>query len=129
MAWPEQAKVIVPTMADVLCGKSRPGHFDGVTTVVAKLFNIVQPDEAVFGIKDFQQLAIIHRMVEDLCFPVQIIAGDIVRENDGLAMSSRNRFITDIERPTANQLYRTLHWVKAKIEQGCTDYLALESKA
>ena len=125
----EQTKVTVPIMSDILCGKSRPGHFDGVTTVVAKLFHIIQPDEAVFGLKDFQQLAIIRRMVQDLCFPVQIIAGDIVREEDGLAMSSRNRFITDAERPAANQLYRTLCWVKAHIEKGHRDYLALEAKA
>ena len=90
----EQARVIVPGMTDLLCGASRPGHFEGVTTVVSKLFNIVQPDEAVFGLKDFQQIAVIRRMVEDLCMPVTIVPGDIVREKDGLAMSSRNHFIT-----------------------------------
>ena len=125
----EQTKVTVPVMPDILCGKSRPGHFDGVTTIVAKLFHIIQPDKAVFGLKDFQQLTIIRRMVEDLCFPVRIVAGDIVREADGLAMSSRNRFITDTERPAAKQLYQTLCWIKAQIEEGHKDYLTLESKA
>ena len=122
-----QTRVIVPTMSDILCGKSRPGHFEGVTTVVTKLFHIVQPDKAVFGMKDFQQLAIIRRMVADLCFHVEIIGGDIVREKDGLAMSSRNRFITDSERPRANQLYRTLCWIKSQIALGCKEYLTLES--
>ncbi len=124
-----QTRVIVPTMADVLCGASRPGHFEGVTTVVSKLFNIVQPDIAVFGIKDFQQLAIIRRMVEDLCMPVDIIAGDIVREDDGLAMSSRNGFITEEERPKASQLYRTLQWVCSEIGGGARNFHELEIEA
>jgi len=124
-----QTRVIVPGMANVLCGASRPGHFEGVTTVVAKLFNIVQPDLAVFGIKDFQQLAIIRRMVEDLCLPVKIVAGDIVREHDGLAMSSRNSFLTDKERPTANQLYKSLVWVCEKIDEGRRDLHVLEGTA
>lgn len=124
-----QARVIVPSMADVLCGKSRPGHFEGVTTVVTKLFNIVQPDVAVFGLKDFQQLAIIRRMVEDLCMSVKIIAGEIVREADGLAMSSRNGFITANERPRANQLHRSLCWIAEAIKQGERDFAMLENAA
>lgn len=125
----EQTRVIVPTMTDVLCGASRPGHFEGVTTVVTKLFNIVQPDEAVFGIKDFQQLAVIRRMVEDLCLPVKIIAGDIVREADGLAMSSRNGFITTDERPRVAQLNRSLNQVRDAIIAGRSDFSALEASA
>ena len=125
----QQARVIVPSMADVLCGASRPGHFEGVTTVVSKLFNIVQPQKAVFGIKDYQQLAIIRRMVEDLCMPVEVVAGDIVREPDGLAMSSRNVFITEQERPKANQLNSSLNWIVEKIKNGERNYLALEEAA
>lgn len=125
----EQTRVIVPSMTDVLCGASRPGHFEGVTTVVTKLFNIVQPDAAVFGIKDFQQLAVIRRMVEDLCLPVKIIAGDIVREADGLAMSSRNGFITADERPRVAQLNRALNLVRDAIIAGRSDFSALEANA
>lgn len=125
----EQTRVVVPAMTDVLCGASRPGHFEGVTTVVSKLFNIVEPDEAIFGIKDYQQLAIIRRMVEDLCMPVTITAGDIVRETDGLAMSSRNAFITDDERPKANQLNVSLNWVKQAIQKGQHDFKELEAEA
>ena len=124
-----QTRVIVPSMANVLCGASRPGHFEGVTTVVTKLFNIVQPDVAVFGVKDYQQLAIIRRMVEDLCIPVEVIAGDIVREADGLAMSSRNGFITSEERPHANQLQATLRWVEGQILAGERDFARLEAVA
>jgi pantoate--beta-alanine ligase len=121
----EQTRVIVPAMTDVLCGASRPGHFEGVTTVVTKLFNIVQPDEAVFGIKDYQQLAVIRRMVEDLCMPVQISAGEIYREPDGLALSSRNGFIAEAERPRVSQLYRTLRWLAEQIKAGQRDFIAL----
>lgn len=127
----EQTRVIVPTMTNVLCGASRPGHFEGVTTVVTKLFNIVQPDEAVFGVKDFQQLAVIRRMVEDLCMPIQITAGDIVRHEDGLAMSSRNGFLSADERPRVVVLNQTLNAVKDAITGGRRDYevLALEARA
>lgn len=125
----EQTRVVVPSMTNVLCGASRPGHFEGVTTVVSKLFNIVQPDEAVFGIKDFQQLAVIRRMVEDLCIPIKITAGEIFREPDGLAMSSRNSFITALERPHVAQLSRTLNWVKTEIERGQCDFTQLMASA
>src|SRR5690554_1483948 len=121
----EQTRVIVPSMTDVLCGASRPGHFEGVTTVVTKLFNIVQPEEAVFGLKDYQQLAVIRRMVEDLCLPISISAGEVYRETDGLALSSRNTFITAAERPRVKVLYQTLCWLREQIVTGNRAYLAL----
>lgn len=124
-----QTRVIVPSMADVLCGASRPGHFEGVTTVVTKLFNIVQPDIAVFGVKDFQQLAIIRRMVQDLCMPVEIIGGEIVRESDGLAMSSRNGFITPRERPRVTVLNRVINEVRDWILSGEKEFSRLELEA
>ena len=124
-----QTRVICSTMTDVLCGASRPGHFEGVTTVVTKLFNIVQPDEAVFGAKDFQQLAVIHRMVEDLCVSVEIIEAPIHREPDGLAMSSRNGFLNEDERPKANQLHKSLNWIAQQIGAGQRDFLSLEEEA
>ena len=116
-------------MTDVLCGASRPGHFEGVTTVVSKLFNIVQPDEAIFGIKDYQQLAVIRRMVEDLCLPIQVTSAPIHRETDGLAMSSRNRYITDNERPKVIVLKNSLDWMAAQIATGNRHFSDLEALA
>ena len=124
-----QSRVICPTMTDVLCGASRPGHFEGVTTVVSKLFNIVQPDEAVFGIKYYQQLAVIRRMAEDLCMPVQISAAPIHREVDGLAMSSRNSYITEDERPRVTVLKQSLEWIAEQIQGGSKDFFDLEQSA
>ncbi|MCK9469591.1 MAG: pantoate--beta-alanine ligase [Porticoccaceae bacterium] len=125
----DQTRVVCPTMTDVLCGASRPGHFEGVTTVVTKLFNIVQPDLAVFGIKDFQQLAVIRRMVEDLCMAVEIVAAPIHREPDGLAMSSRNSYITAAERPKVAVLHDTLQWMAERIRAGEKNFPALEVEA
>lgn len=124
----QQTRVVVPGMTDLLCGASRPAHFEGVTTVVTKLFNIIEPDEAIFGLKDFQQIAVIRRMVEDLCLSIDIIPGDIVREEDGLAMSSRNIHITEAERPKARQLQLTLQWLRLAINRGRRDFLALEKE-
>jgi pantoate--beta-alanine ligase len=124
-----QSRVICPTMTDVLCGASRPGHFEGVTTVVSKLFNIVQPDEAIFGIKDYQQLAGIRRMAEDLCMPIQISSAPIHREPDGLAMSSRNSYITDEERPLVIVLKDSLVWIAEEIKVGNRDFMGLEKSA
>jgi pantoate--beta-alanine ligase len=124
-----QSRVICPTMTDVLCGASRPGHFEGVTTVVNKLFNIVQPDEAIFGIKDYQQLAVIKRMTEDLCLPVKIISAPIHREPDGLAMSSRNIYITKQERPKVKVLKQVLELIAKQIKAGNLDFTKLELEA
>lgn len=103
-----QTKVIPGDLAEVLCGKSRPGHFTGVTTIVAKLFNMVQPDRAYFGRKDFQQATIIRRMVRDLNMPLEVVVCATVREPDGLAMSTRNRYLSPEARKSAICLWRAL---------------------
>lgn len=102
------ANVSVPGISSLLEGAHRPGHFDGVCTVVSRLFNQVQPDVAAFGKKDYQQLAVIRQMVADLAFPIQIVGGDIVREADGLAMSSRNQYLDAVQRPAATLIHRVL---------------------
>ena len=124
-----QTRVICPLMTDFLCGASRPGHFEGVTTVVSKLLNIIQPNELILGRKDFQQMAILRRMVEDLCFPVNIIEANIHREADGLAMSSRNSFLTVAEKCKASQLYKSLNWVVQMIRSGNKDFNFLQKEA
>ncbi len=110
--------VLVEGLSDKLDGRSRPGHFRGVTTIVAKLFNIVEPDAAFFGQKDAAQLAIIRRMVRDLDFPVEIVACPIVREPDGLAMSSRNAYLSKEERSRALVLQRALQETRRQFEAG-----------
>jgi len=121
--YPEKATtyVTVEGMSDRLCGRSRPGHFRGVTTVVAKLFNIVQPHLAFFGQKDATQVAVIRRMVRDLNFGVEIIVCPIVRESDGLAMSSRNAYLNPQERKSALVLYRALQGLEERFRQGERD--------
>lgn len=114
----EAARVVVPQVSQGLCGASRPGHFDGVATVVSILFHLVWPDVAVFGKKDYQQLAVIRRFVHDLHMPIEILGGETGRETDGLAMSSRNQYLTEDERQTAPQLYQTLCGVREKLAAG-----------
>lgn len=109
-------RVHVPELGDVLEGASRPGHFDGVATVVARLFNMVQPDAAVFGSKDYQQLIVIRRMTLDLAFPVEIIAAPIIREASGLAMSSRNQYLDPGQREKAATIHATLCWMAGQVD-------------
>jgi pantoate--beta-alanine ligase len=120
-----QTEVRVRDLATHLCGRSRPGHFAGVATVVTKLFNIVQPDLAVFGEKDYQQLAIIRRMVSDLNIPVRIVGHPIVREADGLAMSSRNANLDPNNRAAALSLSTALRLARDQVRQGMTDTATL----
>ncbi|HSN71864.1 MAG TPA: pantoate--beta-alanine ligase [Steroidobacteraceae bacterium] len=122
-------RVEVPELSRILCGAYRPGHFEGVTTVVAKLFSIVAPDCAVFGEKDFQQLALIRRMTRDLCMPVEIIGAPTVREPDGLAMSSRNQYLSTAEREVAPALHQILMNAADRLAGGETDHAAIESEA
>lgn len=121
--------VEVPGISEILCGASRPGHFRGVATVVAKLFNMVQPDVACFGEKDYQQLTVLRRMVDDLNIPVKVVGVPSVREADGLAMSSRNGYLSTEERRTAPQLYQCLQEVATRLRNGERDWPQLEQQA
>lgn len=126
-----QTGVTVRDVAQPLCGASRPGHFDGVATVVAKLFNIVRPDVAIFGNKDYQQLAVIRRITADLNMPVELVGMPIVREPDGLAMSSRNAYLSYSERQSALCLYRAIRRARELFTAGerSVDVLAREARA
>ncbi len=111
-------RIHVPDVGDTLEGAHRPGHFDGVATVVAKLFTMVEPDLAVFGQKDWQQLLVVRRLVRELDMPLEILAGPIVREPDGLAMSSRNRYLNGRQRARATELHATLQWMHDSFVEG-----------
>lgn len=121
-------RVDVPGLSAILDGEFRPGHFSGVATVVLKLLNIVQPDVALFGEKDYQQLLIVRRLVADLSVPVEIVGVPIVREADGLAMSSRNQYLTPVERQQAPLLFRTLGETAAALRNGRRDFSRLEAE-
>ena len=125
----QQYNVEPPNLQNELCGAFRPGHFRGVATVVAKLFNIVEPDYTCFGKKDYQQLVILQGMAADLNFRVEIVPVDIGRAADGLALSSRNQYLSEAERKQAPQLYRELQAVARAVENGNRDYAALEQQA
>lgn len=125
----DQTRVTVSGLENRYCGASRPGHFAGVATVVLKLFNIIEPDMAIFGEKDYQQLLVIRHMARDLFIPVSIIGMPTVREDDGLAISSRNLYLDSDQRKIAAGLYRVLQETAATIRSGKTDYALLEKQA
>ena len=124
---PQVYRVQPPPVGDELDGAFRPGFFNGVCTVVLKLFNLVQPDYAVFGKKDRQQLKLVRGMVQQFNLPIQIVPGETVRNDDGLALSSRNNYLSPIERSEAPRLYQTLRGVADAIASGRTDYANLEA--
>ena len=124
-----QTQVVVPEVSEGHCGASRPGHFEGVATVVTMLLNMVQPDVAVFGEKDFQQLAVIRKLARDLMLPVEIVGAPTIREDDGLAKSSRNGYLSSGERKTAPVVYQTLQAIAGELTKGRSDFQALENEA
>jgi len=122
-------QLVAPELGDIFCGAFRPGHFNGVATVVSKLLKMVQPDIAIFGNKDYQQLLVIKKLVADLNLPVEIIGAEIVRETSGLALSSRNRYLSQQEKEIAADLYQTLSGIAEAIKAGNNDYQKLEADA
>jgi pantoate--beta-alanine ligase len=125
----QSVRLAIPAMSGDLCGAHRPGHFDGVLTVVVRLLNIVQPDVLVLGRKDYQQLKLIERMVADLQMPVSVVGGPIEREADGLALSSRNRYLSAAERRVAPRLHEALELTAAALQRGEVDYERLSAQA
>ena len=126
---PQQYTVEPPAIQHILDGEFRPGHFRGVATVVLKLFNIIQPDVAIFGQKDYQQLMVLRNMTRQLALPIEIIGGKTVRSEDGLALSSRNGYLSETERAEAPRLYRELNRIRDAIRSGNTNFANLEQAA
>ena len=126
---PQAVYVALPAVLDELCGAFRPGHFRGMATMVLKLFNIVQPNLAVFGKKDYQQLHIVRRMVSEFNLPIDIVAGETIRADDGLALSSRNGFLSSTERIQASALYGVLYEMSVAIKTGECDFSHVEASA
>lgn len=124
----KQSYVEVPNVSEGYCGESRPGHFRGVATVVCKLFNLVQPDVACFGLKDYQQVQVIQTMVEDLSMPINIVPVETMRETSGLALSSRNGYLTEEELKVAPALSQNIQWLAEQIKQD-NDFIGLAKKA
>ncbi len=122
-------RVTIPALSEILCGKFRPGHFSGVATVVMKLFNNVQPDFSFFGAKDFQQILVIRRMVEDLLLPIEIVSMPIIREIDGLAMSSRNSYLSKVERASSVEIYSVLVQAAKSLSEGFTSIDEIETQS
>jgi pantoate--beta-alanine ligase len=125
----DSTTVTVPALSSEFCGEFRPGHFDGVSSVVTRLFGLVQPDVAVFGQKDYQQQLIIRRMTADLRFPIRIVTGETVRDEDGLALSSRNQYLTDKERATAPVIFKVLNSIGESLQSGKRNYDELQDDA
>ncbi|MGH1543114.1 MAG: pantoate--beta-alanine ligase [Arenicella sp.] len=125
----QHTRVDIPTITTKYCGEQRPTHFRGVATVVARLFNIVQPDCAIFGKKDYQQLFVVRQLVNDLAFPIEIVGSETTREESGLAMSSRNGYLTDEERQVAPMLFQVLTDLAAEVEQGAKNLQDLTDKS
>ncbi len=124
-----ETQVVVPELDSIFCGSFRPGHFTGVATVVSKLLNMVQPDIALFGNKDYQQLLVIKRLVKDLCIPVEVVGVETVREESGLALSSRNRYLSPQEKMVAAELHQALSGIAEAVKAGGNDYQQLEADA